>query len=91
MAAVSTATQLEIVQVTGDQVITLPGVSWATYKQLDDERGEQRGRPFTYSEGVLQIMANGREHERLNANLVRLVDLLAEEFVQPTEQIKSKQ
>ena len=80
MAAVSTATQLEIVQVTGDQVVKLPSVGWATYKLLDDERGVQRGTPFTYSEGVLQIMANGREHERLNAYLVRLVDLLAEEF-----------
>jgi Uma2 family endonuclease len=80
MSAVSTATKLEIVQVTGDQVVIIPGVSWETYKRLDDERGEQRGAPFTFSEGVLQIMANGREHERLNANLTRLVDLLAEEF-----------
>jgi Uma2 family endonuclease len=80
MSTVSTATQLKTVTITGNHVVQIPDVSWATYKKLDDERGEQRGIPFTYSEGVLQIMANGRAHERLSANLTRLVELLAEEF-----------
>lgn len=78
MAAVSTATQPKILQPPGDQVVQVPGISWATYKQLDVERGEQRGTRFTFSEGVLQIMAVGREHEQLNYYLARLFELLAE-------------
>lgn len=78
MAAVSTATQRKIIPSSGDQVVQVPGVSWATYKQLDEERGEQRGIRFTFSEGVLQIMAVGREHEQLNFYLARLFELLAE-------------
>ena len=76
--AVSTAMQLENTEATGDQVVLLPGVSWATYKKLDRERGEQRGTLFTFSEGVLQIMSTGRKHEHLSFYLTRLFELLAE-------------
>lgn len=65
MAAVSTATQPKILQPTGDQVVQVADVSWATYKQLDAERGVQHGTRFTFSAGVLQIMAIGREHEQM--------------------------
>ncbi|NOT60489.1 MAG: Uma2 family endonuclease [Acidobacteria bacterium] len=80
MAAVSTAIQREVIQPSGNHLIFLSGVSWATYKQLDEERGEQAGTRLTFSEGTLQIMAVGREHERLNYYLARLFDLLAETF-----------
>ncbi len=89
MAAVSTATQLETIQVTGNQVVQLPGVSWPTYKQLDDERGEQSGTRFTFSEGVLQIMALGPDHERLSYSLVRIVDTLSENLMPDFEALGS--
>ncbi len=75
---VSTATQIETIETVSDNVVCLPGVSWASYKKLDQERGEQRGTLLTFSEGVLQIMSTGRKHEHLSFYLARLFELLAE-------------
>lgn len=78
MAAVSTATQREVTQLLGNQVVQVPGVSWATYKQLNNERGEQPGTQLTFSEGVLQIMSLGPTHERLSYDMAKIVDILCE-------------
>jgi Uma2 family endonuclease len=79
--SVSTATKRETAQeASSDQVVCLNNMTWGTYKWLDDRRGHQPGTRFTFSEGVLQIMAVGFEHEWLNRFLAQIVELLGQAF-----------
>lgn len=76
MTAVQTALQ---------QNVILYDVSWETYCRLNEEHGPHGGTRFTFSEGTMQIMVTGYEHERLNRLIASLIEAIAEEWDQDFE------
>lgn len=70
---------MSAVQPALQQNVVLHDVSWETYRRLNEEHGEHSGTRFTYSEGTMQIMVVGYEHERLNRLIASLIEAVCEE------------
>ncbi|MEJ1936279.1 Uma2 family endonuclease, partial [Nostoc sp. NIES-2111] len=63
----------------GHQLL-MKGISWATYKNILAELGENRNYRVSYSQGVLEIMAPLPEHEVAKVIIGDLVKALLEEL-----------
>lgn len=57
-----------------DQRVTLTGVPWALYEQLDAVRGDKAVPRLSYLEGTLEIMSPSTYHERTKSRIGRLVE-----------------
>ncbi len=68
-----------------EQLVVLSNVTWATYKQLSADLGDNRATHLAFLHGNLEIMSPSRLHEQLAQFLTRIVILLAESFKQPIE------
>lgn len=66
----------DVLQIPITDYAYLEGVSWDEYESLLEQAGERPIR-FTYDNGRLEIMTLSLQHEWLNDNLGRLIDLLA--------------
>jgi Uma2 family endonuclease len=49
-------------------------VDWAGYEALDGARGERANPRITYLDGVAELMSPGKDHERINYRIGRLVE-----------------
>jgi len=58
-------------------VVVLHGVSWATYVQLDKERGERSWPRLTYLDGELEIVSPGPAREVSEWLITRFVEAYA--------------
>lgn len=63
----------------GHQLL-MKDISWATYKSILAELGENRSYRVSYSQGVLEIMAPLPEHEVGKKIIGNLVEILLEEL-----------
>ncbi|BCL37806.1 Uma2 family endonuclease [Nostoc sp. MS1] len=63
----------------GHQLL-MKDISWATYKNILAELGENRNYKVSYSQGVLEIMAPFPEHEVGKKIIGNLVEILLEEL-----------
>ena len=63
-----------------DHVVVHRGVSWAEFQRKLDARGERSSPRMAYLEGVLEIMSNGRSHERIRGVIGCLVEAWCLEY-----------
>lgn len=64
----------EDVLAVADQRVTLTGVSWSLYAQLDAARGDKAVPRLSYLEGTLELMSPSPHHERTKSRIGRLVE-----------------
>jgi Uma2 family endonuclease len=60
--------------------VVLKGVSWATFKALMADIGEDRSCRIAYDQGILEIMVPYQEHEEPKIMISSLVEALADEL-----------
>jgi Uma2 family endonuclease len=61
------------------QSVTLNNVSWALYRQLQAERGDDCGRRVAYDRGRLEITVPSFSHEQINRTIAELFAMIADE------------
>jgi len=66
--------------ITGEQRITLRGISWDLYDRLSDAIGEDQHVRLTYDGKDLEIMTTGYRHEGLKGLIGRLVNAVTFEL-----------
>ena len=71
-----------------DRSVLMEGIRWTTFETLLVDFGEHRGR-LAYSDGVLEIVSPGEEHENAGRILGRLVEALTEELDIDIKSVKS--
>ena len=57
-----------------DQVVVIPGATWADYQRMLEIRGEKSSPRFTYVEGRLEIMSPSRAHESVKSMIGCLIE-----------------
>jgi Uma2 family endonuclease len=57
--------------------VLLRGISWETYQQLLDDRGQTSCPRLAYDQGTLEIMTPNFAHEDLNRTLAQLIVAIA--------------
>ena len=57
--------------------VLLRGISWGTYQQLLNDRGQTSCPRLAYDQGTLEIMTPNFEHEDLNRTLAQLIVAIA--------------
>src|SRR5205085_7035457 len=62
-----------------DRRVVFRSVDWAFYEQLVDSIPESSNIHVDYDGRDLEVMAKGREHERSNRRLDRLIAIIADE------------
>jgi Uma2 family endonuclease len=62
-----------------DQVVALPGASWADYQRALEIRGERRWPRLTYHQDVLEYMSPSSDHESLKSRIGRLIEVFCVE------------
>jgi Uma2 family endonuclease len=58
----------------GENIVVLRGVTWADYQRLLEIRGDRAVPRFTYLEGVLEIMSPSRSHDFIKSMIGCLVE-----------------
>jgi len=71
---------LGVSNTSGEQRITLRGISWDLYDRLSDAIGEHQHVRLTYDGKDLEIMTTGYRHEGLKGLIGRLVNAVAFEL-----------
>ncbi|MEO8891339.1 MAG: Uma2 family endonuclease [Coleofasciculaceae cyanobacterium] len=67
-------------QFTAESRVVLKGISWATFKALMADIGEDRSCRIAYDQGILEIMVPYQEHEEPKIMISSLVEALADEL-----------
>lgn len=60
-----------------DHIVVLRGMTWADWRRLQEARGDRSAPRLAYLDGVLQIMAPSRHHERIKSFLAGLFETWA--------------
>ncbi len=67
----------ETVRVEPEQRVVIRNASWELYQGLLEARGDAGAPRFYYSQGILEIMSPGVDHEKTNRTLAQIVELVA--------------
>jgi Uma2 family endonuclease len=69
---------MSIVSSPAEQRVVLDNISWSTYLAILNDAGNRRGR-IAYDQGVLEIMAPSKVHEKVKRLIGRMVEVFTEE------------
>ncbi|MEL6333754.1 MAG: Uma2 family endonuclease, partial [Cyanobacteria bacterium J06626_26] len=62
------------------QLVTLPNISWQTYRAMLTDMGDHRAMRISYNQGTLTLKMPSKLHEIINRLLARIVTTLTEEL-----------
>lgn len=62
------------------QLVTLPNISWQTYRAMLTDMGDHRAMRISYNQGTLTLKMPSKLHEIINRVLARIVTTLTEEL-----------